>query len=407
MENLNINELKNIVSYIIDNNNTLRNEGKKTTAIEVIGESGIGKTSSIIQIAKERGMDVVKLNMTQIEELGDLIGFPLKEFHICSERGDCIWVAEDLLENYIKLGYTIVEKADVRMSYAPPSWLPKSENPNGGILLLDDFNRADQRFIQATMELIDRGEYISWSLPENWTILLSSNPDGGDYNVSSLDNAQKTRYISFELGFDKDTWAEWAEKEKINGVCINFALQYPEIFKKEGNVQTVNPRSLVTFFNTISGLKDFDSADSLYKIMLIAKGCFTSKENVVGNLFTMFINNRLHQLIQPEDMLFDKWDTVSKKLDKCIYSGENGSYRADIGATLTTRFINYIQNYFDTDKDADTTVVCNRILEIINNDKTLLAEDLVFNLIRNLVGKYPTRTNKLLMNPKVMQKIIG
>lgn len=407
MENLNINELKNIVSYIIDNNNTLRNEGKKTTAIEVIGESGIGKTSSIIQIAKERGMDVVKLNMTQIEELGDLIGFPLKEFHICSERGDCIWVAEDLLENYIKLGYTIVEKADVRMSYAPPSWLPKSENPNGGILLLDDFNRADQRFIQATMELIDRGEYISWSLPENWTILLSSNPDGGDYNVSSLDNAQKTRYISFELGFDKDTWAEWAEKEKINGVCINFALQYPEIFKKEGSVQTVNPRSLVTFFNTISGLKDFDSADSLYKIMLIAKGCFTSKENVVGNLFTMFINNRLHQLIQPEDMLFDKWDTVSKKLDKCIYSGENGSYRADIGATLTTRFINYIQNYFDTDKDADTTVVCNRILEIINNDKTLLAEDLVFNLIRNLVGKYPTRTNKLLMNPKVMQKIIG
>lgn len=407
MENLNINELKNIVSYIIDNNNTLRNEGKKTTAIEVIGESGIGKTSSIIQIAKERGMDVVKLNMTQIEELGDLIGFPLKEFHICSERGDCIWVAEDLLENYIKLGYTIVEKADVRMSYAPPSWLPKSENPNGGILLLDDFNRADQRFIQATMELIDRGEYISWSLPENWTILLSSNPDGGDYNVSSLDNAQKTRYISFELGFDKDTWAEWAEKEKINGVCINFALQYPEIFKKEGSVQTVNPRSLVTFFNTISGLKDFDSADSLYKIMLIAKGCFTSKENVVGNLFTMFINNRLHQLIQPEDMLFDKWDTVSKKLDKCIYSGENGSYRADIGATLTTRFINYIQNYFDTDKDADTTVVCNRILEIINNDKTLLAEDLVFNLIRNLVGKYPTRTNKLLMNPKVMEKIIG
>ena len=257
------------------------------------------------------------------------------------------------------------------------------------------------------MELIDRGEYISWSLPENWTILLSSNPDTGDYNVSSLDNAQKTRYISFELDFDKDAWAEWAESEKINGVCINFALQYPEIFKKEGSVQTVNPRSLVTFFNTISGLKDFDSSDSLYKIMLIAKGCFTSKENIVGNLFTMFINNRLHQLIQPEDMLFDKWDTVSRKLDKCIYSGENSSYRADIGATLTTRFINYIQNYFDTDKKADTAIVCERILEIINNDKMLLAEDLVFNLIRNLVGKYPTRTNKLLMNPKVMQKIIG
>ena len=405
--NLNINELKNIVSYIIDNNNNLREEGKKTTAVEVIGESGIGKTSAIMQIAEERDMDMVKLNMTQIEELGDLIGFPIKEFHVCSDRGDCIWVSEDLLENYIKLGYSIVEKADVRMSYAPPMWLPKTNNPNGGILLLDDFNRADQRFIQATMELIDRGEYISWSLPDNWTILLSSNPDTGDYNVSSLDNAQKTRYISFELDFDKDAWSEWAEKEKINGVCINFALQYPEIFKKEGSVQTVNPRSLVTFFNTISGLRDFDSADSLYKIMLIAKGCFTSKENIVGNLFTMFINNRLHQLIQPEDMLFKEWDIVSRKLNTCIYSGENSSYRADIGATLTTRFINYINNYFETDKNANTAIVCDRILEIINNDKILLAEDLIFNLIRNLVGKYPTRTNKLLLNPKIMQKIIG
>lgn len=190
-------------------------------------------------------------------------------------------------------------------------------------------------------------------------------------------------------------------------MCINFALQYPEIFKKEGNVQTVNPRSLVTFFNTISGLKDFDSSDSLYKIMLIAKGCFTSKENIVGNLFTMFINNRLHQLIQPEDMLFKDWTTVSKQLSHCIYSGENDTYRADIGATLTTRFINYINNYFETNKNSDTTVVCDRILEIINNDKVLLAEDLIFNLIRNLVGRYPTRTNKLLLNSKIMQKIIG
>ena len=51
------------------------------------------------------------------------------------------------------------------------------------------------RFIQATMELIDRGEYISWSLPPNCTIILTSNPDNGDYNVNSMDNAQKTRYI--------------------------------------------------------------------------------------------------------------------------------------------------------------------------------------------------------------------
>ena len=39
------------------------------------------------------------------------------------------------------------------MGYALPSWVPTEENENGTILILDDFNRADQRFIQATMEL--------------------------------------------------------------------------------------------------------------------------------------------------------------------------------------------------------------------------------------------------------------
>ena len=80
------------------------------------------------------------------------------------------------------------------------------------------------RFIQATMELIDRGEYISWSLPPNCTIILTSNPDNGDYNVNSMDNAQKTRYISFELGFDKDVWARWTEIDYIDVLSISYYL---------------------------------------------------------------------------------------------------------------------------------------------------------------------------------------
>lgn len=404
---LNIKELKNIIGYILHNNNQLVEQGKKPTTVEIKGESGIGKTSMIIQLAKELNKDFVKINLTQVEELGDLVGYPITEYNLTSPTGDVIWSPEKVLDNYLKSGFTVNTDVEPRMSYAPPAWLPKGDNDNGGILLLDDFNRADARFIQATMELIDKGEYISWSLPKNWTILLSSNPDTGDYNVSSLDNAQKTRYISFDLSFDKDVWAEWAEGEGINGVCINFALQYPEIFNAGKGAQTVNARSMETFFNTISGLPNFDSKENLLLILMISQGCFTTKENEIGNLFTMFINNRLHNLIQPEDMLFGKWDTVSRKLESSIYSGENNSYRADISATLTTRFVNYINFYFDTNKDADSALVCARILEIIKNDTNLLAEDLVFSLIRNLVAKYPTRTNKLLMDPRVMKNIIG
>jgi MoxR-like ATPase len=73
------------------------------------------------------------------------------------------------------------------------------------------------RFTQAAMELIDKQTYLSWKLPKGWTIILTSNPDNGNYFVTSLDNAQKTRFISIDIKFDVDCWAEWAEKEKIDG----------------------------------------------------------------------------------------------------------------------------------------------------------------------------------------------
>ena len=39
---------------------------------------------------------------------------------------------------------------------------------------------------------INTAEYISWKLPKYTSIVLTSNPDDGQYNVSSLDNAVKT-----------------------------------------------------------------------------------------------------------------------------------------------------------------------------------------------------------------------
>ena len=87
LNQINIDELETILKYIIENNKRLRELNKKTTAVEVIGEAGIGKTSVLIQLAEELELDVVKLNLAQLEELGDLIGFPLNfclKFHLKS-----------------------------------------------------------------------------------------------------------------------------------------------------------------------------------------------------------------------------------------------------------------------------------------------------------------------------------
>jgi signal recognition particle GTPase len=79
---INQSELKEFLGHIIDNNRHLQANGKGPVSIEVIGESGIGKTSSIVQLADELGLNFVKLNLAQIEEIGDLVGFPIRQFEV-------------------------------------------------------------------------------------------------------------------------------------------------------------------------------------------------------------------------------------------------------------------------------------------------------------------------------------
>ena len=149
------------------------------------------------------------------------------------------------------------------MSYCAPEWIAGKKD--GGILLLDDWNRADVRFIQAVMELVDRQTYVSWSLPKDWHIILTANPDNGDYMVNSVDAAQKTRYITANLKFDVDVWARWAEEEGIDNRCINFLLLHPELVTQE-----TNARSITTFFNSISSFENFE--DNLPMIQMIGEG---------------------------------------------------------------------------------------------------------------------------------------
>ena len=402
MSKINIQEAKNILKYIIENNKKLEAEGKKTTAIELVGAAGLGKTSAILQVAEELNMGIQKINLAQIEELGDLIGFPIKEYYVCAPSGECAWVASDTLSQYMEMGYKLHNNMH-RMSYALPSWVPKEEYENGFILLLDDFNRADPRMIQATMELIDRGTYVSWSLPKKCTIVLSSNPSDGTYSTVEEDTAQKSRRISFDISFDIETWAKWAEEANIDERLINFALLYPEIFEeKEGN-QIANARSYVTFANTISGISNFNTPENLAMIFNIASGCFSDKENFIGNAFTSFVNNKLDKLIPANDLLFKDWKSIKDKLTELLY--ENDNYRADIANIITIRLINAIELYFKKN-GAKSEVIINRIIDFVDNDVVLLSEDLIFHLCKTLVGQYPNKTLKLVTNPKIKSKLL-
>ena len=402
-----LNEFKEVFSYLLDNNKHLEDSNLRPIAVGVEGEAGIGKTTLIEDIAKERGMTLCKVNLAQLEEIGDLVGMPMKECEVAwIENGqvkDKRWMPESQTKN---LDLRLKLTGRVRMSYAPPAWLPVDENPNGTIVFLDDYTRANSMFMQATMEIINTASYISWKLPKYTSIVLSSNPDDGQFSVTSLDNAQKTRFINFNLKLNIEDWAKWAEEAEIDGRAINFELLYgDELFKKHNNVQTVNPRSYTTFCKAISGLKDWNKPETLALILQISKGCFLNdKDNIIGNLFTTFIANKLDRLIQPKDMIELKWDTLEPKMKNCVY--DNGQFRPEIASVLTIRFMNYVLHLFGTKGGIKESVVYDRILEIVENDEMLFSEDLIFHLVKSLVTKYPGRTGKLLMNAKIRNKIV-
>lgn len=408
--NLNIDELKGFLQHIITTNRKLQGENKKPVAVEVVGDSGIGKTSTILQIAQESGLDLVKLNLAQIEEIGDLVGFSTKEYQMYKEvpaKVDTLnmktsaldqiaiaesstkkvgqWVDAEAVKHLLDKGWQMTGKK--RTSYAAPEWI--ADKKAGGILLLDDWNRADSRFIQAVMELVDRQTYISWTLPKDWHIILTSNPDNGDYSVNSVDDAQRTRYITANLEFDIDCWARWAEEEGIDSRCINFLLRYPEMVTKQ-----TNARSITTFFNAISSFENF--AENLPMVQLIGEG---SVGESFASTFNIFINNRLDKILSPKEMLHISDDKEVMRRMKEAVNSDSGQFQTAISSLLATRLANYSVVY-----SKDNTVndkIIDRITKLILSDHFTI--DNRYMIVRTIINGAKQKYQRLTMNPDILK----
>ena len=414
-------QVKNLVNYTIDNNFKLQEEGKTPIALSLEATAGIGKTSIVRQIAEERGMGFTKLNMAQLEEAGDLIGFPQVEYEcqvaklVKDKEGNVkrqimpgtVWLNAKQMDTMDKNSFRQTGKT--RMGYAKPGWVPEY-NENGNIVFLDDYVRANPQLLQACMDLILEQQYVSWSLPKKTTILLSNNPDDGSNNVNSLDEAQRTRFLNYDVAWDEGAWCKWAEKANVDGRCINFVMSYSsELFNAddEGN-RICNPRSFVMFADMISGVKDWDNPDSLNFISTIAKGCFKDEGGRFSQMFTSFLRNKMHLLIQPKEMLNGSWDRIKGILENTLYDS-NGQFRPDIAALLERRFSNYVGAWLESDEKTPIATVEKRILDFLDNEekggKRLFTQDLYYHMIKSITSEHKKQTNKLLYNPKIAKAI--
>jgi len=296
-------QLKEFLEHIFTENDKRQGPG---TPVCIWGSHGLGKTHIAQAFAKERGWQFRDIPVAQFEEMGDLHGMP--------EKVDPTPEAPNSGDEYTY--------------FYPPDWVPTEEGP--GLILLDDFNRADDRILRGIMQLLQNFELTSWKLPPKWQIVCTANPEGGDYSVTPLDDAMLTRMIHVSLSFDAKEWAKWADSAGLDKRGISFILNRPETvtFKR------TTPRTLEQFFRQIENIDNLENNLELVQML----GMGTLDDVTVGD-FLNFIRDDLTSLIDPEEILsVDDFSKIEERL-KEIGTDDKGNRRIDRLSTICSRML--------------------------------------------------------------------
>lgn len=336
-------EVENLLHHLIQTNRRAESEGRKRIPLCIWGRHGIGKTELVENFAQQNQFQFRYLAPAQFEEMGDLIGMP-KIFDLDPNRID---------DDITKL--------------VPPDWVPKIKGP--GILMIDDVNRADDRILRGIMQLLQNYELVSWKLPADWHIILTANPDGGDYSVTPMDDAMITRMMHVTMEFNLAAWAKWAEGRRIDPRGISFVLTYPEIVTGE----RTTPRSLVHFFEAIANIEQLDQ--QLELVQMLGNACL---DDATVTTFIAFIRQNLFQLITPEEILEaqDFAQQVRQRIQSLV---DQQVKRIDILAVISTRLVNYlIVNQIELSSAQFKNLVSFLTMEVLPNDLRLsIAQEMV------------------------------
>ena len=172
----------------------------------VVGHAGIGKTEGYRQISAERGWGYIAL-YTQLSMPEDIGGLPFR-----SEDGK---------------SYDLLVDNKLRKQV--------EDNPQGGILVFEEVNRASRDTASAVFAFMDNRGNGNWRLPDTWKIAIAMNPSGGDYAVNDLttDHAFRRRVTWICVREDVRGWIEYGRKVGFDDNVLDFVQAHPAMLLDE------------------------------------------------------------------------------------------------------------------------------------------------------------------------------
>ena len=198
-----------------------------------LGLGGIGKTESIIELAKEENIGYIDIRLLLYNET-DLKGIPYPDVnHIKT-----IWLQNNIL--------------------------PLAERDgNKGILVFDEITSCSRSVRTAAYQLLNERKLGEYNLPDGWIIVCLGNgpEDGGDFN--GMEGNFLNRCSVYSVVPSIPTWCDWALKNNINSLVIayiRFDMNDFHTFNSDDDIRIfASPRSWKAVSDILNANNDIDN----------------------------------------------------------------------------------------------------------------------------------------------------
>ena len=237
-----------------------------------LGKGGIGKTESIMNLAKNKlHIGYIDIRLLLYAET-DLKGIPYPS----ADNKSTVWLQNNVLPTVERDG----------------------EN---GILVLDEITSVSKSIRTAAYQLLNERKLGQYELPEGWMVVCLGNgeEDGGDFE--GMEANFTNRCSLFNVVPDIDTWRQWAFNNNINYLVLaylNFRPQDLHTFDpdSESDLLFASPRSWKAVSDVLNK-HPYNKDDLLTELRILGNIGTT-----VGHRFTAFCNYK-NGLVNPEDIV--------------------------------------------------------------------------------------------------------